>query len=64
MSVEIRPGVTFEYGMAKPLFQTRIDTYSSPNRYVVAENGRKFLINIPVGNATAGPITVSVNPLE
>jgi len=64
MAVEVRAAATFDYGMAKPLFQTFIDNYNSPNRYAVTENGQKFLINIPVGDETANPITVSINQIQ
>jgi serine/threonine protein kinase/Tol biopolymer transport system component len=62
MSVEVRPGPSFDYGMAKPLFQTRIDTYTGPNRYVVERGGQKFLINIPIDEQIARPVTVSIHP--
>jgi len=62
MSVEIRSGTTFDFGTPKPLFQTRLDSYNAPNRYVVAENGRKFLINVPVGEEFANPVTVTIGP--
>jgi len=64
MAVEIRAGAAFDYGEAKPLFQTRIDNYTAPNRYVPLQNGQKFLINIPVEEELANPITVSVYPFE
>ena len=64
MSVEVRPGTSFDYGMAKPLFQTRIDTYTGPNRYVVDRSGQKFLINIPIDEQIARPITVTVHPFD
>jgi serine/threonine protein kinase/Tol biopolymer transport system component len=61
MSVIVRPGPTFDFDTPKALFQTRIDNFSAPNRYVVADNGQKFLINVPVGDDIATPITVSIN---
>ncbi|HLF15175.1 MAG TPA: protein kinase [Bacteroidota bacterium] len=64
MAVEIRPGASFDYGLAKPLFQTRIDSYTAPNRYGVVENGKKFLLNIPVDEQIASPITVNMHPFE
>ncbi len=64
MSVEVRPGASFDYGMAKPLFQTLIDTYTGPNRYVVDRSGQKFLINIPIDEQIARPITVTVHPFD
>jgi len=62
MSVEVRTGATFDFGSPKPLFQTRMDSYNAPNRYVVAENGLKFLINVPVGEEFANPVTVTIGP--
>jgi len=62
MAVETKTGVTFDFGLAKPLFLTRVDSYDAPNRYIVAGNGQKFLINIPIGDEFANPITVTINP--
>jgi Tol biopolymer transport system component len=62
MAVEIGAGSKFEYGQAAPLFKTRIDDFSAPSRYVPVQNGQKFLINIPVDEELANPITVSIFP--
>ncbi len=62
MSVVINPGATFDFELAKPLFLTRVDSYDAPKRYVAAENGQKFLMNIPVGLEFANPISVTINP--
>jgi dipeptidyl aminopeptidase/acylaminoacyl peptidase len=62
MAVEVKTEPTFDVGLAQPLFLTRIDSHDSPNRYVVAGNGQKFLINVPVGDEFANPITVTINP--
>ncbi len=64
MSVPIRSGAAFDFGLAEPLFQTRIDNYTAPNRYVVVENGQKFLINMPVDEELINPITVSIYPFN
>ncbi len=61
MSVNVRSGSTFDFDTPKVLFQTRIDNFSAPNRYVVADNGQRFLINVPVGHEIASPITVTMN---
>ena len=60
MAVEIRDGSTFDFEAPKPLFQTRMDNFDAPNRYVVADNGRKFLINVPVGEEFANPVRVTI----
>jgi hypothetical protein len=64
MAVEVRAASTFDVGSERALFQTRIDNYNSPNRYVVGDNGKKFLINVPIGGEKINPITVNINPLE
>jgi Tol biopolymer transport system component len=64
MSVEVMPGSTFEYGVAKKLFTTKIDNYIGPNRYVVSRDGSKFLINIPLDDERENNVTVSINPFE
>jgi serine/threonine protein kinase len=61
MSVEIKTGSAVELGAPKPLFVTKVRSYAAPNRYVVAPDGQKFLINAPAGDATVAPITVVVN---
>ena len=62
MSVEVRPGPTFDYGTPKALFVTRIDNYSAPNRYAVSADGSRFLINVAVDEQKANVVTVSINP--
>jgi Tol biopolymer transport system component len=64
MSVEVRAASTFDVGSERALFQTRIDNYNSPNRYAVGDNGKKFLINVPIGGEKVNPITVNINPSE
>ncbi len=64
MAIEIGSGSKFEYGQPVPLFKTRIDDFGAPSRYVPVQNGQKFLINIPVDEELANPITVSVFPFE
>ena len=62
MAVEVRGGSTFDAGTERVLFQTRIDNYSAPNRYAVGDNGKKFLINVPIGGEKVNPITVTITP--
>ena len=57
-------GTSFEPGTPVALFRTRIVeggtvTFNRP-QYAVARDGR-FLINQPVGDATAAPITLILN---
>lgn len=61
MSVEMKLGSTVEMSAPKPLFITKVHTYGAPNRYVVAPDGQRFLVNAPAGDATVAPITVVVN---
>ncbi len=61
MSVEIKTGSTVEMSAPKPLFTTKVRNYTAPNRYVVAPDGQRFLVNAPAGDSTVAPITVVVN---
>ncbi len=61
MSVEIKTGSTVEMSAPKPLFITKVRSYGAPNRYVVASDGQRFLVNTPAGDATVAPITVVIN---
>lgn len=61
MAVEVNAGPTnFEAGIPKTLFEIRLSAQQR-NRYLVADNGRRFLVNMPYEEATASPITVVVN---
>ena len=61
MSVEIKTGATFEAGVPKMLFETRVDAYASNNRYAVSPDGQRFLINVPVEAQSSSAITVVLN---
>ena len=61
MSVEIKTGSTVEMSAPKPLFTSKVESYDAPNRYAVAPDGQRFLVNAPAGDASAAPITVIVN---
>jgi serine/threonine protein kinase len=58
MAVEVQTGTTFKNGTPRQLFDTQIDNYDAPNRYAVAGNGQRFLINVPAGQESANPITI------
>ena len=57
-------GQTLEAGAPMALFQTRIvggGLSKRPQQYAVAPDGKRFLINITVGESTASPITIVTN---
>jgi eukaryotic-like serine/threonine-protein kinase len=58
-------GQTLEAGAAVALFQTRIvdagTQLGQRQQYAVAADGQRFLINIPVEESTASPITIVTN---
>jgi dipeptidyl aminopeptidase/acylaminoacyl peptidase len=60
-AVPVRGGATFEFGTARPLFEVAVDNFDAPNRYVVAENGQKFLVNVPVGESVSNPVNITIN---
>ena len=62
MAVPVTMGTTFEAGVPKVLFATRISTLDNEFRshYAVAANGRKFLVNT-VADETTVPIMVVSN---
>jgi serine/threonine protein kinase len=63
MAVDVKlEGSTFEAGVPKVLFQTRVAGYPNPrNVYEVSADGQRFLIITPLEEATSTPITVVVN---
>ncbi len=61
MAVQVSFENGFEYGDSTPLFRTQVDDYDAPNRYVVSNDGQRFLINVPMGRASTNPVAVVVN---
>jgi eukaryotic-like serine/threonine-protein kinase len=63
MAVEVKTdSASFDAGIPKPLFATRVTGLAdSRNHYVVTPGGRQFLINNVIEEATASPINVVVN---
>jgi eukaryotic-like serine/threonine-protein kinase len=61
MAVEVNTASTFETSAPKPLFATQVSSYNAPNRYVVAADGQRFLVNSPAGEVNQTPITVVLN---
>ena len=61
MAVEVKTdSSTFEAGIPKALFEARLGTVHR-NRYVVAANGQRFLLNTLVEESATSPITVVLN---
>jgi len=61
MAVDVNTSSTFETSAPKPLFETQVNGYNAPNRYVVTADGQRFLVNSPVGEVNQTPITVVLN---
>jgi serine/threonine protein kinase/Tol biopolymer transport system component len=61
MAVEVTLGPSFQMGTPTPLFQTQVNNFTSPNRYVVSGDGQRFLINSTVQEASRTPIVVILN---
>ena len=61
MAVEVKLGATFEMGTPAPLFQTQVSSFGSPNRYDVAADGQRFLVNTAVQEPSRTPIVVILN---
>jgi len=61
MSVEIRPGPSFEAGVPRALFQTRIlPRIETRNHYDVSADGKRFVVNSRRTEDASLPITVMV----
>jgi Tol biopolymer transport system component len=64
MAVPVKAGATFEPGLARELFPTRIRLGGAETvtyRYAVAADGKRFLIAVPEEEAASTPITVVLN---
>lgn len=62
MAVEVKLGTTFEAGVPKALFGTRVMTLTDlRNHYTVTADGQRFLINSTIEEISATPISVVVN---
>jgi len=61
MAVDVKLGQTFEMGTPKPLFQTQVSSFGSPNRYDVSADGQKFLVNSTVQDTSHAPLVVILN---
>ena len=62
MAVDVKPGATFEAGVPRPLFDTRVLTLTDfRNHYVVTADGQRFLICSTDEVTSAPPISVVLN---
>ncbi len=62
MAVDVKLGATFEAGVPKTLFSTRVLTLTEfRNHYAVTADGQRFLINSMIEEISATPISVVVN---
>lgn len=61
MVVDVKPGPTFEVSLPKPLFDTRVLTFTEFRNYVVSADGQRFLINSIVEERGTIPISVVKN---
>jgi hypothetical protein len=63
MAVPVNGETTFEPGLPKGLFQTRVPalTVYDRNLYAVTKDGQRFLINTVVDEAVSSPVTLVLN---
>lgn len=62
MAVPVKAaGSSLEAGIPKELFEAPLVRASHRNRYLVASNGQRFLVNMTVEQTTASPFTVVLN---
>ena len=60
MAVEVKTNSgALEPGVARVLFEARLESTRRRSRYQVADNGRRFLVNLPIESSS--PVTVTVN---
>jgi Tol biopolymer transport system component/DNA-binding winged helix-turn-helix (wHTH) protein len=60
MAVDVKPSTgAFESGIPKMLFEVRLESTRRRSRYQVADNGRRFLVNLPIESSS--PVTVTLN---
>ena len=60
LAVDVKTGPhAFQAGISRLLFEIRLETTRRRSRYQVADNGRRFLMNLPAESSS--PVTVTVN---
>jgi hypothetical protein len=60
MSVEIRTSTIVEAGTPQVLFSASLKNAPGPP-YDVSSDGQRFLVNVPIGEESAPPITLVQN---
>jgi hypothetical protein len=63
MSVRVKSGSSLEAGLPSGLFEIPVPPFTPAyqNSYVPSQDGRRFLVNTLVQDATPSPITVVLN---
>jgi Tol biopolymer transport system component len=61
MAVDIQAGATFQAGIPRPLFPSRVPAGANRNRYAATANGQRFLFVAPLGRDAMTPTTVVLN---
>jgi Tol biopolymer transport system component len=61
MVVDVRTSPSFEAGAPKALFEMHLNRSVVGRRYDVSADGKRFLLNVPVGEFKTNPITLVQN---
>ncbi|MDH3251873.1 MAG: protein kinase [Ignavibacteria bacterium] len=61
MAVPVKSASSFEYGTPLVLFRTEVDNFDAPNRFAPANDGQRFLINVPMEEVYTSLPTITVN---
>ena len=61
MAVDVKTGPSFEAGTPKALFEMHLNRSALSSRYDVSTDGKRFLLNVPVGEFKSNPITLVQN---
>jgi hypothetical protein len=60
MAVDVKANSgAFETGVSRVLFEARLESTRRRSRYQVADNGKRFLMNLPIESSS--PVTLTVN---
>ena len=62
MAVDVKAGATLEPGVPQKLLSTTLAVeHPTFDQYAVTADGQRFLVLVPVGDASSSPITVVLN---
>ncbi len=60
MAVDVKTNArAFESGVSRVLFEVRLESTRRRSRYQVADNGKRFLMNLPIESSS--PVTLTLN---